>query len=101
MTNSHSDISSLNRVISLFPKIKGRRQTKWGGIKTFYSEQIWYANISPDIEDHDSIWDITDAPVDEVRMVWHKSTDNDSRHIWMRSLICSLFQRYVKVPKKR
>jgi DNA-binding transcriptional LysR family regulator len=47
------------------------------------------------------IWDITDAPVYEVRMVWHKSTDNDSRHIWMRSLICSLFQRYVKVPKKR
>ena len=47
------------------------------------------------------IWDITDAPVYEVRMVWHKSTDNDSRHIWMRRLICSLFQREVKVPTKR
>jgi DNA-binding transcriptional LysR family regulator len=39
------------------------------------------------------IWDITDAPVYEVRMVWHKSTDTDSRHLWFRSLICRLFQR--------
>jgi hypothetical protein len=57
MTNSHADISSLNRVISLFPKIKGRRQTEWGGIKTFYGEQIWYANISPEIDDPDVIED--------------------------------------------
>ena len=42
------------------------------------------------------IWDITDAPVYEVRMVWHKSTDNDSRHQWMRNLVCRLFQRYEK-----
>jgi DNA-binding transcriptional LysR family regulator len=42
------------------------------------------------------VWDITDAPVYEVRMVWHKSTDNDSRHMWMRSLVCKLFQRYEK-----
>jgi DNA-binding transcriptional LysR family regulator len=46
------------------------------------------------------IWDITDAPVYEVRMVWHKSTDNDSRHTWMRQLICSLFQREGKNPSK-
>ena len=39
------------------------------------------------------IWDIADAPVYEVRMVWHKSTDTDSRHLWFRSLICRLFQR--------
>jgi DNA-binding transcriptional LysR family regulator len=42
------------------------------------------------------IWDITDAPVYEVRMVWHKSTDNDSRHIWVRNLICKLFKRIGK-----
>lgn len=39
------------------------------------------------------IWDITDAPVYEVRVIWHKSTDNDSRHVWMRKLVCKLFQR--------
>lgn len=42
------------------------------------------------------IWDITDAPVYEVRMIWQKSTDNDSRHIWIRNLVSRLFQRFTK-----
>lgn len=46
------------------------------------------------------IWDITDAPVYEVRVIWHKSTDNDSRHIWMRKLVCRLFQRFGKHPSR-
>ena len=44
-------------VFSLFPKIKGRRQTAWGGMKTYYGEQVWYANISPDIDDLEVIAD--------------------------------------------
>jgi len=40
------------------------------------------------------IWDIKDAPIYEVRMVWHKSTDNESRHKWVRDLVCRLFQRF-------
>ncbi len=46
------------------------------------------------------IWDITDAPVYEVRMVWHKSTDKDSRHMWVRNLVCKLFQRFGKYAIK-
>ena len=46
------------------------------------------------------IWDITDAPVYEVRMVWHKSTDKDSRHMWVRNLVCKLFQRFGKYAMK-
>ncbi len=46
------------------------------------------------------IWDIKDAPVYEVRMIWHKSTDNDSRHRWMRNLVCRLFQRVNKNQNK-
>jgi DNA-binding transcriptional LysR family regulator len=46
------------------------------------------------------IWDIKGAPVYEVRMIWHKSTDNDSRHRWMRNLVCRLFQRHSKHPSK-
>ena len=42
------------------------------------------------------VWDITDAPVYEVQIIWHKSTDTDSRHIWMRDLVCKLFQRFRK-----
>ena len=39
------------------------------------------------------VWGIPDAPTYEVRMVWHSSTDNDSAHQWMRSLVQRLFQR--------
>jgi DNA-binding transcriptional LysR family regulator len=46
------------------------------------------------------IWDITDAPVYEVRMVWHKSTDNDMRHTWMRTLVRRLFRRDGKSPSQ-
>lgn len=38
-------------LVSLFPKVSGRRQTVWGGMKTHFGEQFWYANITPDIDD--------------------------------------------------
>ena len=38
-------------VASLFPKVNDRRQTQWGSMKTIFGEQIWYANISADIDD--------------------------------------------------
>jgi len=38
------------------------------------------------------IWGIPNAPAYEVRLVWHKSTDNDSAHQWMRSLVHRLFK---------
>ena len=47
------------------------------------------------------VWDITDAPVYEVQIIWHKSTDTDSRHIWMRDLVCKLFQRFRKNMSKQ
>ena len=46
-----SNVAKLELEMSLFPKRDGRRQTPWGGITTYFGEQIWYANITPDIDD--------------------------------------------------
>jgi len=35
----------------LFSKQDGRRQTPWGVKKTSFGDEIWYANITPDIDD--------------------------------------------------
>jgi hypothetical protein len=50
-TQTFVEVAKLEFYMSLFPKQNGRRQTQWGGIRTFYGEQIWFANISPDIDD--------------------------------------------------
>lgn len=42
------------------------------------------------------VWAIPDAPVYEVRLVWHRSTDKDPAHQWMRALVHKLFQRPVR-----
>ena len=39
------------------------------------------------------MWAIEDAPVYEVHMVWHSSTDQDSDHQWVRGLIERLYSR--------
>lgn len=39
------------------------------------------------------MWAIEDAPVYEVHMVWHSSTDQDSDHQWLRGLIERLYSR--------
>jgi DNA-binding transcriptional LysR family regulator len=39
------------------------------------------------------MWAIEDAPVYEVNMVWHSSTDQDADQQWMRSAIKRLFAR--------
>jgi len=46
------------------------------------------------------VWGIPGAPDYEVRMVWHKSTDNDSAHQWMRTLACRLFKQPA-LPEQR
>lgn len=38
------------------------------------------------------LWGIPDAPAYEVRLVWHRSTDNDSAQQWMRTLVHRLFK---------
>ena len=45
------EVAKLEFYMSLFPKRSGRRQTKWGGQKTLYGYDVWYADISPFIED--------------------------------------------------
>jgi DNA-binding transcriptional LysR family regulator len=42
------------------------------------------------------VWAIPEAPVYEVRLVWHRSTDKDPAHQWMRALVHKLFQRPVR-----
>jgi hypothetical protein len=37
--------------MALFPKHDGRRQTPWGSMTTCDGDPIWYANITPDIDD--------------------------------------------------
>ena len=39
------------------------------------------------------IWEVPGAPVYEVRLVWHGSTDRDPAHLWMRALVHKLYQR--------
>jgi hypothetical protein len=39
------------------------------------------------------MWAIQDAPVYEVNMVWHSSTDQDADQQWMRGSIERLFSR--------
>lgn len=39
------------------------------------------------------VWGIPGAPVYEVRLVWHGSTDRDPAHQWMRALARELFGR--------
>ncbi len=63
-----SNVAKLELEMSLFPKRDGRRQTPWGGITTYFGKQIWYANITPDIDDVAVIEDakmIVDACVNQ------------------------------------
>lgn len=39
------------------------------------------------------IWELPGAPSYEVRLVWHRSTDRDPAHLWMRSLVRKLYKR--------
>jgi DNA-binding transcriptional LysR family regulator len=39
------------------------------------------------------MWTIEDAPVYEVNLVWHSSTEQDSDQHWMRGVIERLFRR--------
>ena len=39
------------------------------------------------------VWGLPDAPDYEVRLVWHKSTDKDPAHQWLRALVHKLFRR--------
>jgi DNA-binding transcriptional LysR family regulator len=39
------------------------------------------------------MWTIEDAPVYEVNLVWHSSTEQDSDQQWMRGVIERLFTR--------
>ena len=36
--------------MALFPKQDGRRRTQLGGKTRCYGDEIWYANITPDID---------------------------------------------------
>ena len=66
-----SNVAKLELRMSLFPKRDGRRQTPWGRITTYFGEQIWYANITPDIDDVAVIEDaemIVDACVNQDRV---------------------------------
>ena len=51
MSKQNTLNAQLPNVVSLFPKVNDRRQTPWGSMKTIFGEQIWYANISADIDD--------------------------------------------------
>lgn len=46
-----SNVAKLELEMVLFPKRDDRRHTPWSGIKTYFGEQIWYANITPEIDD--------------------------------------------------
>ena len=39
------------------------------------------------------VWGLPGAPAYEVRLVWHRSTDKDPAHQWMRALVHRLFKR--------
>jgi len=45
------EVAKLEFYMALFPKQEGRRQTPWGSMATCYGDAIWYANITPDIDD--------------------------------------------------
>lgn len=45
------------------------------------------------------MWAFEDAPVYEVHMVWHSSTEQDSDQQWMRGLIERLFTRRRQTPE--
>ncbi len=47
-----------------------------------------------------SICGIPNMPTYEVRLVWHRSTDNDSAHHWMRALVLHLFRRTVPTGRE-
>jgi DNA-binding transcriptional LysR family regulator len=56
--------------------------------------QMYARNLN---QRHDfRIWELPGAPSYEVRLVWHRSTDRDPAHLWMRSLARKLYKRAVK-----
>jgi len=42
------------------------------------------------------VWGLPGAPAYEVRLVWHRSTDKDPAHQWMRALVHRLFKRPLR-----
>ena len=53
--------------------------------------QMYARNLN---QRHDfRIWELPGAPSYEVRLVWHRSTDRDPAHLWMRSLVRKLYKR--------
>ena len=50
-TQTFVEVAKLEFYMALFPKQDGRRQTPWGSMTTCYGDPIWYANITPDIDD--------------------------------------------------
>ena len=42
------------------------------------------------------VWGLPSAPAYEVRLVWHRSTDKDPAHQWMRALVHRLFKRPLR-----
>lgn len=55
-------------------------------VPTMYAENLRQRNAF-------RVWRLPDAPVYEVRLVWHASTERDPAQQWMRALLHRLFGR--------